>query len=60
MRVGPLDRLGRQQAAILAEGDEQDAIEQLLGAGQDRVRIDPGVAQRSRESVLRRMKAYSA
>ena len=43
MLVGLLDGVRRQQVAVLAEGAEQDAVEQLLRALQDDVAVDGGV-----------------
>ena len=43
MLEGVLEGLGGQQAAVLAKGAEQDAVQQLLGAAQDFGRGDGGV-----------------
>ena len=40
---GVLERFGGEQAAVFAEGAEQDAVQQLLGAAQDFGRGDGGV-----------------
>src|SRR4051794_33082461 len=60
MGIGFLDRLRGQEAAILAECDEQDSVQELLGAGQDAPGLDgwiggpePGEGAAPDEGILR-------
>jgi hypothetical protein len=60
IREGALDGLGREEAAILAKGDEENPVQELLRGSQDQagldVRIDPAQSREgapSSEGVLR-------